>query len=1224
MKKFNIFAIFAIIYFSFFTLPLYAQMNSYCSIPPFLSSGVSPNVLILQDVSGSMWWSAYNPDSQGQGYCDDDGNLNCPNQYNSNQTYEGYFVPQDVYSYDTSNNFWYINNSATPLSCPSSIYANNFPYTINGNRNRGNQSIIWNSYTGNCLNFLLMSRSDLIKWSMSGGDPQSCAMQGQQGTHSSIQCDPTLTSTTTADGYTGIVLYPSVNSYYGLNSMFSVLTPISRINQALLPTLTNSATAYQPRIGLLMFTTPLNSNGKPYTIPQTVYIGGYPYNQQTQNNYGITPSSSILTTNPYTYIMRFMNYQMPVQGTPTGPALQDVIDYFSQTTPTYSYGFSPGLGTWKDPLYVCNGTGCQAAPCAQNYVILLSDGGWDIPNCTTSSDPIKQAYNLHVGGANGITRSDFSNITISDIYAIYLGNLGTQNYSWPSGYGTVYGQNALENIAYFGNGNPTASQLNSIESQSCTDMTDCNGSAQGSLCGPPPSIPSTFFAPSDASQIAGDLSSALSAILKQSSSGSSVGNVNQQTQQGSTVIQAIFYPQKNFDNNTQANWVGYLYDWWLYSPVGSQTANILDANTQNDLEPSSDYVLNFVYQNNQLQAQEYLNNNLVNTVSIDQLSPLWEAGSILWSENPSNRTIYTDDGTALIPFNTTNAQSIENYLNLNANDTYLCDGSSSCTTDQMATNLVNYIIGNDMSGARNRTVTIGSATNVWKLGDIIYSTPQAVQYTNWLDPTQSFNVVYVGANDGMLHAFLAGQVQNINLPQSAVAELCANDSPGCPSNVDGFVPGSELWAFIPQNSLPYLKYLANPNYCHIYYQDLTPYIFRANGHIILIGGMRLGGATNVSGGPSLPISGSNIGYSAYYALDITNPFNPIFLWEFTNPNLGFTYSGPAVINVNGQYFIMFLTGPTDYNGDAGLPLNAFILSLNSDFTLSKTTTLAVDSSLNSAFGGRLFTEGIDDSSGNTFAVPFGVSIQTGNTANNTWSGAVYMLMTNDSTNPSSWTFQKIMTTNNPITAKIAHMSCFGETYLYFGTGKYFFKTDNYNPSQPDDLYGVNITNCLNGGNCNINAPNSSNSACQELTGSSGNGLNSWYIALDDSNTNGYLKERDISDPTVTGQNVIFFTTTEPTSNLCGFGGQTRVWGLNCATGQAALDTTCPGYTVSNVSGSLFLQTSTGAVTQINPNTTFTQGHPTSAWQTGISPESSSTFVAPFTGKAGIIIQWKEN
>jgi type IV pilus assembly protein PilY1 len=203
------------------------------------------------------------------------------------------------------------------------------------------------------------------------------------------------------------------------------------------------------------------------------------------------------------------------------------------------------------------------------------------------------------------------------------------------------------------------------------------------------------------------------------------------------------------------------------------------------------------------------------------------------------------------------------------------------------------------------------------------------------------------------------------------------------------------------------------------------------------------------------------------------------------------------------------------------------------------------------------------------------------------------------------------------------MSCFNRTYIFFGSGKFFYPTDDYNPNNPDKLYGVDVSNCLAGGNCNINAAQSTNSSCQELT-SPGGGLNSWYVSLDNSESNGYLKERDISDPTVTGQNVVFFTTTEPTSNLCGFGGRTRVWGLNCATGASALDNSCPGYVVNNINGTILLQTSTGAVNQINPNTTFTSANPATSWQAGVSPESSTTFIAPFTGQAGIIIQWKHD
>jgi type IV pilus assembly protein PilY1 len=84
------------------------------------------------------------------------------------------------------------------------------------------------------------------------------------------------------------------------------------------------------------------------------------------------------------------------------------------------------------------------------------------------------------------------------------------------------------------------------------------------------------------------------------------------------------------------------------------------------------------------------------------------------------------------------------------------------------------------------------------------------------------NVVYVGANDGMLHAFKTGILDNSGLDASSheVEKLT-----GIPTSD----MGKELWAFIPKNSLPYLRCLAipPPNSCHLYYSDLSPYI--ANG-----------------------------------------------------------------------------------------------------------------------------------------------------------------------------------------------------------------------------------------------------------------------------------------------------------------------------------------------------------------------------------------------------------
>ncbi len=99
---------------------------------------------------------------------------------------------------------------------------------------------------------------------------------------------------------------------------------------------------------------------------------------------------------------------------------------------------------------------------------------------------------------------------------------------------------------------------------------------------------------------------------------------------------------------------------------------------------------------------------------------------------------------------------------------------------------------------------------------------------------------------------------------------------------------------------------------------------------------------------------------------------------------------------------------------------------------------------------------------------------------------------------------------------------------------------------------------------------------------------------------------------------------EPTNSLCEYGGRVRLWGLNCATGSAISDTSCPGYTVSNVQGNIFLQTSTGAVSQVSPNNAFTQNNNrTTQWQQGTPPETSAPFVKPFTARQGVIIQWIE-
>jgi len=199
------------------------------------------------------------------------------------------------------------------------------------------------------------------------------------------------------------------------------------------------------------------------------------------------------------------------------------------------------------------------------------------------------------------------------------------------------------------------------------------------------------------------------------------------------------------------------------------------------------------------------------------------------------------------------------------------------------------------------------------LGDLVNSGPVFVGPPNlaWRDAapfptgTESYSVfkdlyknrqkiVYVGANDGMLHAF--------------------NDDNG--EEVFGYVPG----LLYSQNVNEGLHYLSDPNYLHRYYVDLSPTISDAyitsggskEWHTVLVGGLRGGGR-------------------GLFALDVTNPAAfaeskaaNMSLWEFTSDNdadLGYTFSRPTIgLSNAGTWVAIFGNGynHTGVTGEAAL------------------------------------------------------------------------------------------------------------------------------------------------------------------------------------------------------------------------------------------------------------------------------------------------------------------
>jgi len=271
----------------------------------------------------------------------------------------------------------------------------------------------------------------------------------------------------------------------------------------------------------------------------------------------------------------------------------------------------------------------------------------------------------------------------------------------------------------------------------------------------------------------------------------------------------------------------------------------------------------------------------------------------------------------------------------------------------IATNLVNYIRGLDQSGMRNRTIdhdNINSTPEVSLiLGDIVNSTPTVVSapqegmnllygdasYAEFLVKyTNRRTVIYTGANDGMLHAFNGGFANSNN-------QISTNGLKIDGSAATAHELGAELWAYVPQNLLPHLKWLAQPNYKHVYYVDGKPRIVDAKiftpdtTHIngwgtVLVMGMRLGGgaitADTDSDGLGINNSDSDTTddrtfHSAYIIMDITNPEEaPTLLAEVPLLDGSYTTVYPTFFKIKdlapatdpNKFFLMLGSGPNNH------------------------------------------------------------------------------------------------------------------------------------------------------------------------------------------------------------------------------------------------------------------------------------------------------------------------
>lgn len=484
------------------------------------------------------------------------------------------------------------------------------------------------------------------------------------------------------------------------------------------------------------------------------------------------------------------------------------------------------------------------------------------------------------------------------------------------------------------------------------DRLDINGNevrdTSGNIVGD--GIPDSFFPVSNPARLPQALTSIFANLNSRISSGSAAA-VNAQTGSGEGAIyQALYSPRLEDNSNNFISWFGTVNALFIDS-----RGRVREDRNQDGILSNTDRILQFSFDAaaGETVVQAVTVNGDGSTGADDgapfaltssDYRPIWSAQEKLRSlgSYTANRAAYNSsaangryiftafdrDGDGLIlepvyadinPGSAATVDGTHAFTSGNfaltgntANDSRLLGFDNSATSTEV-TNLVNYIRGEEgLPGMRSRT--LNREANL--LGDIVNSTPTLVSAPSesydetynddtYLDYIKRYanrrNVLYVGANDGMLHAFNAGFFK----PESTAGGDPAFETGG--GGGANHPLGSELWAYIPYNLLPHLQWLTEPNYPHVYYVDgpvkaydvniFTPDAVHPHGWgTIIVVSMRFGGGDYSLDHDNNPSTADITTRSAYIIMDVTDPERPPqLIAEITDEDLGFSTSDPTII-----------------------------------------------------------------------------------------------------------------------------------------------------------------------------------------------------------------------------------------------------------------------------------------------------------------------------------------
>lgn len=418
----------------------------------------------------------------------------------------------------------------------------------------------------------------------------------------------------------------------------------------------------------------------------------------------------------------------------------------------------------------------------------------------------------------------------------------------------------------------------------------------------------------------------------------------------------------------------------------------------------------------------------------------------LVSSTVDSRNIYTSNGSASSPafvsFDATYAASHSSYFSAMASSLSQWSSLTSAQQTNAAsdTNMVNFLRGKPNYEDRSSNAVDSRVYRFREavLGDALESQPAFMAgpvfsypypgYSNFKTTQASrAGTVYMGTNDGMMHAFAADT-------------------------------GTERWAYVPSMIIPNMWKLADKNYGAT---PTTPHINLVNGSAIT-SDVCTANCSNVATAvwKTILVAGLNGGGRGYYALDITNPSSPALLWEITttsgigtvkDDDLGYSFGQPIITTLNdGTWAVLVTSGYNNISPGTG---QGYLYVLNA-------ATGAIISKISTGVGNTTTPSGLakiagwnNESAGNKVGYVYG-----GDLLGNVWrfdiNGTDTATIGTGNVMKFASLYSDTASSNpQPVTTTPVLATIDGERIVIVGTGKYLELSD-LATTQKQSIYAI--------------------------------------------------------------------------------------------------------------------------------------------------------------------------